>query len=164
MLKNTLPINLSRFILLFILLCISCNYKEKDPIKDKFSKYNPNEKIKAAWDSLYEIHGDSLAYVSDVIIKVNGLDSAKEYDLLDSVQLLKVYRERDAYVQKKTNGKRYLRLMIAARPTTSEPYYWVQAIEDNGITYHIHFNFQVFDHPFRILLYDTEMDSAYEVH
>lgn len=157
------------FILILFVLsggCIerdSSNQTYIDSIVTKDKARRMEASLREEWDSLYLIYGDSLKYVSDILIRVEGLDTLIERQIFDSVVQLKTFIERDSYVRKESKGLRHLQLMIAARPSEKEPYYWVKVIEDNGIAYYTHFNFYVTKHPFRIRLYDTANDSVYDV-
>src|ERR1700684_1649130 len=67
-----------------------------------------------------------------------------ENKILDTIAKLKRVKERIAYVEKETKGKRHLKFIIWDKPTKYHPYYWVKVMEDNGLSYYTHFNFYVY--------------------
>jgi hypothetical protein len=87
-------------------------------------------------------------------------NSAIEERILDTISQLPEYKERALYIEKKTNRKHHLNIIIYRRPSNKTPYYWVKAVEDNGINYYTHFNFYIYANPFSIKYYDTINDKV----
>lgn len=94
-----------------------------------------------------------------IVPKPKG-STAIEDKILDTIFKLPECRERAAYIEKQTKGKRHLSIIIYERPSKGNIYYWVKAWEDNGMSYATHFNFYVYPKPFGIKYYDTVNDKA----
>lgn len=91
----------------------------------------------------------------DSIIEIKNED--KIYNLILKIPEVK---ERGDYIEKKTNGKRHLQLMIVEMPKENQSnYYWIKVGEDNGTNFVTHFNFYVYIRNFEIKYYDTEKDT-----
>jgi hypothetical protein len=90
-----------------------------------------------------------------VVISKSNDSTVIEEKILDTISKLPECRERAAYIEKETKGKRHLTIVIYERPSKEFPYYWVKAWEDNGIIYATHFNFYIYTNPFNIKYYDT---------
>jgi hypothetical protein len=95
-----------------------------------------------------------------VVVSKSKVPTAIEEKILDTIFRLPECRERAAYIEKQTKGKRHLGIVIYERPSRENPYYWVKAREDNGMAYATHFNFYVYPKPFSIRYYDTVLDKA----
>lgn len=88
-----------------------------------------------------------------------GLSTIEE-KILNTIFKLPECKDRAAYIEKQTNGKRQLVIAVYGQPSKGNPYYWVKAWEDNGTSYATLFNFYVCPNPFSIKYYDTVNDKV----
>ena len=102
----------------------------------------------------------TLAQSPKDVVSKSKESNALEEKIVDTIAKLPECRKRAAYIEKQTNGQRQLRYVIYEEASKEKPYYWVKAWEDNGITYVTHFNFYVYQKPFRIQFYDTVNDKV----
>jgi len=90
---------------------------------------------------------------------VHAQETDIENKIVDSIIKLKEVKQRAKYIERVTNGKRHLSIVVYDTPSKEVPYYWVKAWEDNGSNYVTHFNFYVYPSPFEIKFYDTVDDT-----
>ena len=104
-------------------------------------------------------------HTQPVVSKVSVVnDSSRiEEKVLDTIMNLKEVKERATYVIKQTKGRRHLLYTIWQKPTSKAPYYWVKVMEDNGLTYHTHFNFYIYSESFAIKFFDTTNDKLIDL-
>ena len=79
---------------------------------------------------------------------------------MDTVLRLPEIREDDAYIRRKTKGKRHLFAMIYGEPDSLHPYYWVVIGEDNGMSFVTHFTFYVYTNGRKIMYHDNFSEST----
>lgn len=131
-LRNLCP--LSRLILLTILLA-SCHSN---------SNQNGNENVNQL--------PDTVIIKSDVVV---------EDKIIDTLFQLPEISARATLIEEQTHGNRHLKIWIADQPhPPDQPYYWVKAGEDNGVSFVSHFNFFVYPDPIRIMYFDTRNDRV----
>jgi hypothetical protein len=91
------------------------------------------------------------------------INYALEDKIMDTILFLPEVKNRDAYIRKKTNGKRHLATVIYLRPEKERPYYVVKAWEDNGYAFATHFNFYVYPQTMKIKYLDVMHDKAIDL-
>ena len=101
-----------------------------------------------------------MAQSSGSDVPTQNKSSVIEEKIIDTIFKLKEFRQRAAYVEKQTKGKRHLEIVIYRRPSKDIPYYWIKAREYNGMSYATHFNFYVYPKPFTIRFYDSVRDTG----
>jgi hypothetical protein len=73
----------------------------------------------------------------------SGYVTAIEKKIFDTISRLPECRQRAAYIEKQTKGKRHLGIIIYERPSEKYSYYRVKA-GGNGTCYTTQFNFYVY--------------------
>ena len=97
--------------------------------------------------------------VDNKLTDTSTTSNALEHKVIDTIFKLKEVKERQKYIEQKTKGARHLQILIAGKPNLTNKYYWVQVVEDNGISFVTHFNFFVYPDSMRIMYLDTQDDK-----
>ena len=97
--------------------------------------------------------------VDNKLTDTSTTSNALEHKVIDTIFKLKEVKERQKYIEQKTKGVRHLQILIAGKPNLTNKYYWVQVVEDNGISFVTHFNFFVYPDSMRIMYLDTQDDK-----
>lgn len=142
---NYFPKTIIRFFSLFTVLTIvvACN------------NVNENKKSRSNKNNLTE--------ANENVESKNQKDDADEFKrddkIIDKVFTLPEVKERAEYIKNETDGKRNLKIWIAARPDETDGYFWVKVGEDNGMSLVTHFDFYVYPETMEIFFYDVLTDS-----
>ncbi|MDD3739673.1 MAG: hypothetical protein PHH30_00395 [Bacteroidales bacterium] len=128
--------------ILIIIFIVSCN----NP-KDKSKSISESEKTETQENTDNEN------------LDLDDKAMTMEEKIIDKVYKLPEIKERAEYIEKETDGERYLQIWIAARPKDTGGYYIVKAGEDNGFSMVTHFDFYVYPETMEIKYYDVITDS-----
>lgn len=74
--------------------------------------------------------------------------------IFDQIRKFPKVQERSKYVEKQSDGKRKLELKLQQEPSANDPFYWIEAGEDNGSSFVPHFQFAIDEKTKEIFYYD----------
>ncbi len=97
--------------------------------------------------------------VGNKLIDTSIIINALEDKIIDTIFKLHEIKERQKYIEQQTKDTRHLQFLIAGKPNLTNKYYWVKVVEDNGVSYVTHFNFDVYPDSMRIMYLDTQDDK-----
>ncbi len=93
-------------------------------------------------------------------LKQQESDSVNEERIYKLIYNLPEVVERAKYIEKETQGKRHLVIMIAEKPKEkTQNYYWVKVGENLETNFVTHYNFYVYKEKYEIKYYDTVNDT-----
>lgn len=91
-------------------------------------------------------------------------DDSTETLVANIVFNLPEVKERAAYIEKQTDGKRHLKIWISQTThQANSDYYQVNAGEDNGASLVAHFNFYIHKETFEVKYYDVVNDTIISI-
>lgn len=67
----------------------------------------------------------------------------QETKIIDNIYRLQEVQDKEKYLQKLTNSKGHLAIVISNKPTKEIPYYLIQVGYDNSIRFEIYYNFRI---------------------
>lgn len=63
--------------------------------------------------------------------------------LIDKIYKLQEVQAKETYLQKTTNGKAHIAIIVLTKPTKKIPYYLVQVGYDNSIRFEVYYTFRI---------------------